>query len=186
MPHDQNVGGRSYFSEFTALSVIGTIHRAKSNEQLSRHWKSKQAKSSLFSPDFSQHLQKAKSTQDLRKQDRRLGKLVASHISAAEETDPSLRLEFERELEEQLQKLERRAKYNAVTVPSSVKYSVTGDAPNKQPQLSFTSPSNSSTMSRPRSPKSREPQRMEGLDQLIYNIRQQLVSEKFAKMYPLG
>jgi hypothetical protein len=136
----------------------------------------------LFSPDLYFQLQptKAKSTQDLRKDDRKSAKFAASQIYVAvEEPDASLRLEFEQELEEELQKLLKRS-CNAVTVPSSVKFSVTGDLPNKQPQLAFTSPSHSSSkssvMSRPRSPKSKDPQQLEGLEKLLHNIRQQLVS----------
>ena len=181
MPHER--AGRTYFSEFTAPSAslsVGKIQRAKSNEHLSRFIKSKQSRSSLLSPGyFQQELPKAKSTQDLRKDDRKSAKFAASQVYlAAEQPDDSLRIEFEQELEEELQKLLKRSKYNTVTIPSSVKFSVTGDVPNKQPQLAFTSPSHSSSaMSRPRSPKSKEPQRLEGLDQLLHNIRQQLVSD---------
>lgn len=182
MPHDR--AGRTYFSESTAPSAflsVGKIQRAKSNEHLPKFCKSKQRKSSLFSPDYFQlQLTKAKSTQDLRKDDRKSAKFAASQVYlTVEEPDASLRLEFEQELEEELQKLLKRSWYNAVTVPSSVKFSVTGDAPNKQPQLAFTSPShssNSSAMSRPRSPKSKEPQQLEGLEKLLHNVRQQLVS----------
>ena len=174
--------GRTYFSEFTAPSAtlsVGKIQRAKSNEHLSRFCKSKQSKSSLLSPSYFQlQLPKAKSTQDLRKDDRKSAKFAASQVYlAAEEPDASIRLAFEQELEEELQKLLKRSTYNTVTVPSSVKFSVTGDVPNKQPQLAFTSPGHSSSaMSRPRSPKSKEPQQLEGLEKLLYNIRQQLVS----------
>ena len=176
MPHER--AGRTYFSEFTAPSAflsVGEIQRAKSNEHLSRFCKSKQTKSSLFSPDYFQlQLTKAKSTQDLRKDNRKSAKFAASQVYL--EPDASLRLEFEQELEEELRKLLKRSKYNTVTVPSSVKFSVTGDVPNKQPQLAFTSPSHSnSAMSRPRSPKSKEPQQLEGLEKLLHNIRQQLV-----------
>ena len=180
MTHER--AGRTYFSEFTAPSAflsVGEIQRAKSNEHLSRFCKSKQTKSSLFSPDYFQlQLTKAKSTQDLRKDDRKSAKFAASQVYlAVEEPDASLRLEFEQELEEELQKLLKRSIYNTVTLPSSVKFSVTGDVPNKQPQLAFTSPSHSSSaMSRPRSPKSKEPQQLEGLEKLLHNIRQQLVS----------
>lgn len=188
MPHERERSGRTYFSEFTAPSAflsVDRIQRAKSNEHLPRFCKSKQTKSSLFSPDYFQ-LQptKAKSTQDLRKDDRKSAKFAASQIYiTVEEPDASLRLEFERELEEELQKLLKRSCYNTVTVPSSVKFSVTGDLPNKLPQLAFTSPSHSScrnsVMSRPRSPKSKDPQQLEGLEKLLHNIRQQLVSTTY-------
>lgn len=182
MPHER--AGRTYFSEFTAPSAflsVGEIPRTKSNEHLSRFCKSKQTKSSLFSPGYFQlQLTKAKSTQDLRKGDRKSAKFAASQVDlTVEEPDASLRLEFEQELEEELQKVLKRSIYNRVTLPSSVKYSVTGEAPNKQPQLAFTSPSHSrsnSAMSRPRSPKSKEPQQLEGLEKLLHSIRQQLVS----------
>lgn len=177
MPHDK--AGRTYLSEFTASAAslsVGTIHRAKSNEHLSRSWKSKQSKLSPANY-FQSYLPKAKSTQDLRKDDRRLAKFTASQASAAEDTDLALRLEFERELEEHLQTLLRRERYNAVTVPSSVKFSVTGEAPNRQPQLAFAVTSNcTAAMSRPRSPKGKDPHQLEGLDQLLHNIRHQLVS----------
>lgn len=180
MPHERT--GRTYFSESTpsATLSVGKIQRAKSNEHLSRFCKSKHSKSSLLSPGYLHlHLPKARSTQDLsRKDDRKSAKFAASQVNlAAEEPDASLRLEFEQELEEELQKLLKRSRYCKVSVPSSVKFSVTGDVPNKQPQLAFTSPSHSSSaMSRPRSPKSKEPQQLEGLEKLLYNIRQQLVS----------
>ena len=178
MPHDR--AGRTYLSEFTAPTTsltVGSIHRAKSNEQLARnsYWKTRQPKLSLGY--FTQSIKKAKSTQDLRKEERRSAKLTASHAaSTAETSDPTLRLEFERELEEHLQNLLRKERYNAVTVPSSVKFSVTGEAPNRLPQLTISDCSD--TMSRPRSPKGKEPHQLEGLDQLLHNIRQQLVSRE--------
>lgn len=170
---------RTYFySEFTApsssTSLVGKLHKAASNEHLSRNWKSKHTKLSVINHCYIEK-SKAQSTQDLRKEDRKPPELTASCASTAEEADPTLRLEFEQELEECRQKLLKKS-YNTVTVPSSVKFSVTGDTPNRQPQLAFAIPSNGSAMSRPRSPKSKEPQQLEGLDQLLYNIRQQLVS----------
>ena len=184
MPHERS--NRTYFSEFTAQSAATSLSRgrAKSNEHLSRFInKSKQTKSSLFSPsDLQLQRTKSRSTQDLSEYDCKSTKFSEPsqvHV-ATEEPDYSLRLEFEQELEEQLQNLLRRSRYKTVTIPSSVKYSVTGDVPNKQPQLAFTSPSRSTSpaaMSRPRSPKSKDPQKLEGLDELLHNIRQQLVSE---------
>lgn len=180
MPHDSKRGGRTYFSGFTASLSVGNIYRAVSNEHLARNWKSKQSKLSVISP--AGYIEKAKSTQDLRKEERKPAKFAASYASVAEETDQTIRLEFERELEEELQKQLRKARHNTVTVPSSVKFSVTGDSPNRQPLLAFAVPSNGSAMSRPKSPKSKEPQQLEGLDQLLHNIRQQLVSQLFTNI----
>ena len=182
MYHDRSRPGRTYFySEFTApstsTSLVRNTHKTASNEHLSLNWKSKHTKSRL-SVIYTENLFKAHSTQDLRREDRKPAKLTAS-CASTEEIDPTLRLEFEQELEEHLQKLLKQSKFNTVTVPSSVKFSVTGDTPNRQPQLAFAVPSNGSTMSRPRSPKSKEPQQLEGLDKLLYNIRQQLVSYYF-------
>lgn len=182
MYHERLRAGRTYFySEFsapsTSTSLVRNLHKAASNEHLSVNWKSKHSKSRLSVINHCiETLTKAHSTQELRKEDRKSSKLTASCASTAEETDPILRLEFEQELEEHLQKLLKKSRSNAVSVPSSVKFSVTGDAPNRQPQLAFAVPSNGSTMSRPRSPKSKVPQQLEGLDQLLHNIRQQLVS----------
>lgn len=176
MPHDRDRGGRAYFSEFTAPSVslsVVSIQRAKSNEHLSRNHKSKQTKLSVISTGCVHNLPKASSTQDLR--DRKSPKFAASHAPSAEATDPKLRLEFELELEEHLQRRLRKVAHDAITLPSSVKFSVTGDTPNKQPELAFACPS-ATTMSRPKSPKSKEPQQLEGLEQLLHNIREQLVS----------
>ena len=94
----------------------------------------------------------------------------------------------EQQLQEiRVQQLRGHRKSNSatLTIPGSVKFSVTGDTPNKQPELAFTGVSSSSianttTMARPRSPQKKHDtssDKMELLlDQKLLAIRQQLVS----------
>lgn len=77
----------------------------------------------------------------------------------------------------------RKSNSATLTIPGSVKFSVTGDSPNRQPELAFTrvsSSSNSTTMARPRSPQKKHDtssDKMELiLDQKLLAIREQLVS----------
>ena len=90
--------------------------------------------------------------------------------------------QIEAEIDLKVLTLRGHRKYNSVTLPLSVKYSVTGEVPSKQHQLAFLSSSLNSSkpnMARPRSPQKKQDLEHDKaellLDQTLLSIRQKLV-----------
>ena len=90
--------------------------------------------------------------------------------------------QIEAELDLRVQTLRGHRKYNSVSLPFSVKFSVTGEVPNKHPQLALSTNStdgNRSSMARPRSPPKKQGLVRDKaellLDQTLLSIRHQLV-----------
>ena len=87
--------------------------------------------------------------------------------------------QIEAELDLKVQKLRGHRKYNSVTLPLSVKFSVTGEIPSKHQQLAFISSSLNTSMARPRSPQKKQDLEHDKaellLDQTLLSIRRKLV-----------